>query len=449
MKRITFFIASILCLTACNNDINGPIGDYPVDTEGRIELRMPDATTVGVYSNATQSECMIDSVWVLEFHPTTGVLLNSDHVGGSKIMGNGQAVQLLPQLSFKPTIGNRIVCIANTNSGVNPAGVTISTINDKFKLNTDNYYIVGEYLPMYGETVLSSSYMCEMTREVAKVQVQMGESVSDVTGAFTAENVSYAIYNIAKYGYVQPYNGEGYASGPGYVLTYNTFRLLQKAGATDQEKCLYLHEYKSSTRILGLGTGNGISIGDDVFSANRQHIILYRAVNATDTFYYRLDFYDPSTGKYLDTKRNHHYLFTINRVGSEGYKNLNGAQNNPGSNIEYTVTISDGARHISSNGQYAIVTSVDTAKISSSVTSQNIAKIRYQLGAGMPALTAVTYSAVAAGPGLTLNSPTTLMAANTNVDVNITADATFTAGTTGTITFTLGNVKHVLYVKRQ
>ncbi|MDR0394620.1 MAG: hypothetical protein LBH77_05630, partial [Tannerella sp.] len=67
MKRITLFIFGILCFTACNNEIDlgiDPERENPQDQQ-KLELFIPDAERVNLYSTATASECMIDTVWVI------------------------------------------------------------------------------------------------------------------------------------------------------------------------------------------------------------------------------------------------------------------------------------------------------------------------------------------------------------------------------------------------
>ena len=104
MKRITFFILSIICFTACNNELEI---EKPQAINPQIELIMPDAEVVSVYSTATVSECKINEIWVLEFD-NTNKLVNRQHINGSQIVVNtqNQAAQLLPQLNFKPDSTN-------------------------------------------------------------------------------------------------------------------------------------------------------------------------------------------------------------------------------------------------------------------------------------------------------------------------------------------------------
>jgi hypothetical protein len=417
----------------------------------QIELRISDAEQVKLYSVAEGNECLIDSIWVLVFDSSTGNLKAAEHIGGDKIVKNGQATQLMPQLTIDVETGDRVVCIANTDPNPDTATVKLNTINSCFALKKNTYYNGIECLPMYGamEWTASTGYACEMIRAVAKIQVQMGAGVSDVTGHFTAENVYSRIYRCNfEGGFIQPI--PGVVSGitdprPNDYRRTRDFFLVQKDNEPKQNTHVYLYEFPSSNRTVLDIT---IPIDNKTFNANRQHIMLINKFAPTDSTFYRLDFYDAMDSVYLDTKRNHFYLFTINKVRSEGYKTIDEARVNPGSNIEYTVYINDGSSSVTSNGQYAIVTSVDTAYIASGATGVTIATARYQLPAKMPSLTATTNTIVATGAlALAAGSITSLTNVNGNVIVNATGAGLTSGSIQGRVVFTLGNITHTLVVK--
>jgi hypothetical protein len=86
-------IAGILCFAACNNDIEIP--EESEEAEQCIELFVPDAQEVSVYSAATVSECMIDTVCVFKADSSISFI---EKIDSSQVTNNGQATQLLPQL---------------------------------------------------------------------------------------------------------------------------------------------------------------------------------------------------------------------------------------------------------------------------------------------------------------------------------------------------------------
>ena len=447
MKRITFFILSILCLTACNNELEKI--EQP-DAAPQIELILPDAETVNVYSTATVSECRIETLWVIVFNGNTKLWAEKIEVG--KITKNGQAAQLLPQLKSNPE-GYTVVCIANMDALTLPtdtASLTPTNINSYFRLQAKSSYSGGDALPMYGVmNCTATNYTCVMTRAVAKVQVQMGTSVSDVTKNFTAENVTYKIYNSGSAGQIMP-GGTLSGTATTSLRVTGQYNLVQKNGAAENLTHAYIHEYPSATRT-GIGSPIGATVANNAFNADRQYIILEKDNNPSPTkSFYRLDFYNNVDSLFLDTKRNNHYMFTINKVRSEGYTDELDARRYPGSNIEYTITINDDFRYITSNGQYAIVSSIDTIKLPSGAqTNLSVGRIRYQANAAMPAINSSTPNTASASAGITLTSPAltgTFASPGTNVDIRVTVLATFVSGT---ITFKLGNITHTIPVIRE
>ena len=466
MKRIAFLLGCIYCFTACNNEImDGPDEIIPDVTTPQIELFMPDSETVNVYSTATASENMIDAIWVLAFN-SAGVKKWAEEIDGSRIVGNGNATQLLPQLKPQhvPVDGDSIVCFANVDPNPDTTSVTMSTINTCFKAIMNDYYYGTERLPMYGAFKWSSNdYTCEMKRIVAKIQVQMGTSVSDVTGNFTAENVTYKLWIGGKGGYVKPTNPlTGIPGSLGYYSTPEIYLMMQNSAITEKNSNIYLFEYPTSTR-----TYIGASIRDSVFHPDRQHIILTKTSTTpgVPTTYYRLDFYDPITKKFFDTKRNHHYLFTITKVRSEGYHSLEEAQMNPGSNIEYTIQVNDApsAPRVISNGQYAIVTygdykgtNKDTIVVytqGSAATTITFLSAQYKLPAGSSFWSAGTTTntnsiEVEPAPSFTLVAPSPAKLTNsiTPIQINVSAG---NSPDYGTLTIRLGNITHKVAILRR
>jgi hypothetical protein len=410
MKRITFLIASALCLLSCNNKTD--ILEPEVDSEeGRITLNLPDAT-VQTYSSATASECKIDLLWVIEFN-SAGNRVNDTLISQNQILGNGSTTQLLPQLPFTPTDGNKIVFIANSDEWrwphPNRSNLKYSNINADFQLKITAVYVDGSYLPMYGEIESwPATYSCEMVRAVAKIQVQMGADVSDVTGNFKPEYVTYQIHNRGKEGLIQ---SQGIIQGKHFdaitshpQVSTPIFSLLQKADALGVLKTACLYESPSRDT-----TAWGYPVFDSIFHKDRTFILFTKKVGTDDATYYRLDFYDPGTKKFLDTKRNHHYIFTINKISSEGYSGPASAYDNPGSNIEYEVRIEDGSSHVTSNGQYAVVTSVDSAYVEAPAANATVCTARYQLPVEMTdiyvSINSITLTDVNPTGSITLVSP--------------------------------------------
>ena len=459
MKRITFFIISIFCLTACDNDApfdneNG----LPLDSKTQISLFLPDAAEVKVYSTATVLECRINNIWVMEFN-SSGDTVRTEYIT-SGIANNGQPVQLLPQLSFEPANGNRIVCIANTfiNSKAQLAGLTYGNINDKFPLDLDwvlnpDSPLNPEFnMPMYGEFIWSTAnYTCQMVRAMAKIEVQMGTNVQDVTGNFNAETVTFKLGNSPKTGFMKDSIILGRFQGKQGTSDFlsldgNDIHLLQKHlpayYAGEPRTKMYVPEFPSSDHSC-YPTMQTISDAD--FNKGRPHLLLTKKVGAIETMY-RLDFYDKITKKHIDIKRNHHYIFTINKVMSEGYATAADAMSYPGSNVDFTIKVDDDSRSVTSNGQYAIITDVDTAFVSGTVSNQVVAKVKAFFPTEMSSITSFPNisATVTSGTGLSVSSLSS-GDPRTPRDIIITTTGSFTEGV---ITITCGNIKHRLPVKK-
>ena len=438
MRRIAFFLMSIYCFTACNNELTDIPAGPEDDNNLPIELILPDAEKVNVYSTATTSENTIDTLWVIIFKGNDRKWV--EKIEGSKIVRNGNASQLLPQLKHKPNDGDSIFCIANVDPNPDTTSVTPATINNCFKLDENGYYFGTERLPMYGAFRWSDmgGSICVMRRAVAKIQVQMGTSVSDVTTNFTAENVTYTLYNGAYRGYIKPTTPLSGIASAALVYSRERYHLLQYSGVTEKNSNIYLYEYHSATNALNQ------PVSDTQFNADRQHILLHKDNGGGDTTHYRLDFYDKITKKFLDTKRNHHYIFTIDKVRSEGYKSRAEAQDNPASNIEYTIVVGDNSKDVVSNGQYAIVLSMDTVIFKDPAAQYwEIGTVKYLLPPEMlsswttttNSISIQTLSSTTGDPVLIY--PTTITSVNQMIFIE-TSPMTLTA--TAIVTFQLGNI---------
>jgi len=458
MKRITWFIISILCIAACKDEIviSKEKGQNNMPS---IELRIPEGSLV-TYSTATPNECWINKLWVIEF-TSTNVIRAMQLIDGSDIYYNGQAVQLLPQLKTIPLQGSTIVCIANSDAVIYPhpdsVYINLNNLSDYFPIEQKPFYTEADSLPMFGKIEnwgdITSSYTCEMTRAVAKIQIQMGESVDDVTGSFNYNNVTYAVYNSAISGLIEP---QSPVNGKPSLISHHSgnFHLLQNPDNTN----VYIHEFAAGTK---LGVGGG-AIANNVFDPDRQHIILTNNVDGIPS-YYRLDFINPLTNLFLDTERNFHYLFTINKVHSKGYQTLSEAQNNPGSNIEYTINVSDGgqptATRTISNGQYAIL--IEGSFVDDTITFTGpsgggsiLVKdlvASYQLPGEMSSGLApgtrneITLESISPSTAFTAITPTTLSTTPSGFTVTVTSGTP--GNSIGRITFHLGNISYRIYIK--
>jgi hypothetical protein len=304
---------------------------------------------------------------------------------------------------------------------------------------------------MYGEIngwSPAGAYTCRMIRAVAKVQVQLGPSFSSVVSDFSPETVNWRIYLASSAGFVQPKST--LAGVPSGYNTTSVANFLKKSGATEAETTLYIYEFQSSIHRIG-DTTKIIDPGQ--FDAERPCIMLIKQPGISNGGRYRLEFYDHADSKYMDLKRNHHYLFTINKVNSLPYEDQHQVFAYPGSNLEYTIIVDGSMQYISSNGQYAIATSVDMIRISGDVDSMAVTTFRYinptKVTIAPGRVIVDTLSIQPTGATLQITSPVV------NEQTPIT-DQTQTLRITasddleeGVFLFQVGNIYHRLHVKRQ
>jgi hypothetical protein len=447
MKKVILFTTVILCCAACNNEIAPPA--EPEEAPQQIELSIPGAEEVSVYSAATVSECMIDTLWVVVFDGTTQAKRWAEMIVGSRIINNGQATQLLPQLKHKINNGDRVICMANVHNR-DTTNVTPDNIDDCFSIkdHPNRYYFGGDYLPMYGEIKswsAAGANACRMIRAVAKIQVRWGTSIEFDGGKLPS---MFRVFHLAG-GYIQP---KSHPAGKISNISYTTggvFYILQIENATERQKTLYIYEYQSSIHKINDPV---TTIDIKEFHFERPCIIL------VDNGYYRLDFYNHATSEYLDIKRNHHYLFTINKIRSGGYATLEEARVNPPSNIEYTVQVDDDSQSVTSNGQYAVVTNVDTVRIAGDITSpQTVATFRYINPTEVELSTTIVTDTIYVEPGSVKPSGATLAITEPLPALNgkpITkSNRQLKIQTSGNLTEAVlilwfGNIKHRLPVKK-
>ncbi len=388
----------LLCLligiNGCSDNTEDIVGKVE---ENHIQLFIPDAEEVVVYSSGTESENRIEDCFVVVFN-SGGSYKEAEKIDVSKIAQNGTASPILPQLSFDLALNDKIYVICNTGLTTLPTGISSeSDINTKFKPAKD-YYYGGEALPMSGSALwTNTSKIIPVTRAVAKVEVKLGEgfniggnvSESDAPGKhwnmenFREQDCGFVICN---------YGGKSDILPPPAGFSDNTLGATAIYGTTSENQVLRFAQYANSAAAMTLYVSEypnstkdyeGNTIAADAFNASRCFLLMIDSVPADGgplasySGLWRLDFYDALSKQYIDIQRNHHYTFTINKIRSAPYVEATNNETitqimsssalsyevwqNPGSNIEYSVEVNEGwADHTYSNGQYALSISTDT-----------------------------------------------------------------------------------------
>lgn len=385
MKKITRFgisaLLAVLCLTGClKDDTQSPCG--AAQTGGiRLTLAIGDMRDeeIGTRSAVSTKECTITKLSVLLFDKSTGKFKESEEIDiRTQLSGsNGDKLRTLA-VNLTPEEGDKLVVVANyeQNGTLTEGSSTTADINSVYKSSFNSEFIpFEEGLPMSGETTYSDSGVtCRLYHSVAKVQVRLADGLTLDGQAVTTDNSSWGIGNYLSLTSALVYGQhEGtIALNPGITESdFGSRRPLNTIDdASSQDESImnrgYLPEYPNAKYAMQQ------EVDTTEFDAGRTCVFLRLQgfdLKSRDN-YYRLDFSHQlrSTGldqgasnEFLDIRRNTHYVFLITKIKSRGYRTEEEALANPGSNIEYTVSIeNDGWESISSNGQYVVKTDRDS-----------------------------------------------------------------------------------------
>lgn len=454
--------ASLFCLamalTGCmKDDLDGQACPTDGDGKTQIALSIGDQTVVETYSVATSDERHLRDVYVLVFDKSTPQkrYVYGQRISGTNVTDNGEQKPSV-LLSGKVPDGYTIVVLGNTfcegtpeEQGMVAGTTTIDQINQVFR-NLDNQPATN--LPMSGTMVYNASnphQVCNMVRAWAKVELRLNiADGDDVTGTFkTAEKIDFLFVYI-------PYHVEGYDNKMWYTIYNPTDDILTpdgltvKPGVNSWENSPgvpsyigYVPEFPAATKYFVNGQSTMSSLPNDTdFAAKRTHAIIEMTIGGVKTFY-RLDFYDKEAKKYLDIKRNHHYIINVTKVKSFGYSSRAEAEANPPSNIEYEIVVTGPNDNvIDSNGQYAMALEYDKLIAYAAPTTVFTLKAKAILGEGLTTLPA-TNSITASSGGIILTGSTTLTTSEQDIKFTM-------SGTSGTITVKLGNLTREIAITR-
>ncbi|MDD2594293.1 MAG: hypothetical protein PHD11_00565 [Bacteroidales bacterium] len=361
---IVCFAALLLMLS-----IQGCVKDnvYDVFSKTVISLNITDVKDVMVTKSteASTSERYISDAFVLVFDGSAGTYLKGERVNiSSNVIDNGSQTPKIAT-SFKFLGGEKIVVLCNTGCTFTTipltATSTVADIDAAFPSTGWNINQTGSNsgkgMPMSGViSSWTSTAVCQMTRAIAKIQVVLGSGIAanDITGKFTTSNTGlvYAVYNTPTSTIGNIFNTGTISTPAGMTFTNTGFtrRVAESAGAATDLQVYYMPEYGSST------LAKGTAVGLNEWHVNRPCIILNDGSNK----YYRIDLYQlaGSAKQFINLTRNNHIIVTINKVKMSGYANADEALSNPGSNLEYEVTVSgESDNYTDSNGQYSVSSS--------------------------------------------------------------------------------------------
>lgn len=376
IKQIFLLVAAVASavLCGCVND------DVPAPTESAtstvIQLGIGDPEEVEVTrSVATTAERQISDAYLLIFDGTSGKYIYGEKLDlTTQLTGNGNKKPTITTSFIIPT-GSKVIVLANTTYTDTPAtlGFTVGTTTED-DINSIFWRIkyMANYRPMSGKMIWGTDTECPMIRSVAKIEVRVDE---DLFNQISEDEIDmfdirfpfptlYAGITLTTYTWIALYNSTDNILTPQKNILYN----LNTTSAAEDTYYSYSPEFPNASHYPIVGQSTLGTINNTDFDSRRYSVSIRvkhkNDLNCVYWRYYRLDFYDPATKKYIDVKRNNHYIFTINKVNTEGYFTLNEASVNPGTNIEYDLQVVDyDANNSTANGQYALTVSSDEINI--------------------------------------------------------------------------------------
>lgn len=365
-RVMSFLFVFALILISCNDDM----GLINISSPKTLQLSIPDAELVQVRSVANESECKISGIQVFVYndsHTSSPVYYQEGTTDSSFLFGNGTASPTVTLKEYIPADKERIyvVCNLTNRSSVSGTGnfLVDETVSEEQLRNYASQGLIkgisnlkdeGQSIPMYGWMEWNenaTSNVCLLTRCLAKITV---DAAADL---FTGKQVYWEWKNLNYSDFVLDSEYRGiYQGAINGAATSGKYDLLSATTPVDESIGLvttyYPLEYKHSVYALGN------VVDEKKFSQDRSMLLLtVQNPDGSNKEYYRLDFWDKETGKYLDIVRNHAYRFNITKLKSKGYTSAQEAIQNPGSNIEYMITVSDKwTQGFNSNGQYLVNT---------------------------------------------------------------------------------------------
>ena len=384
---------NIPLLVGCSDD--NEMGIINPSQKNIIRLSIPDAELVQVRSVANESECKISGIQVFVYndsHISSPVYYQEGTTDLSFLFGNRTASPTVTLKEYVPADKERIyvVCNLTNRSSVSETGDFLidKTASEEQLRNYASQGLMrgfsnlkdeGQTIPMYGWMEWNenaTSNVCLLTRCLAKITV---DAAADL---FSGKQVYWEWKNLNYSNFVLDSEYRGiYQGAINDAGTSGKYDLLSATTPVDGSIGLltayYPLEYKHSVYALGNG------VDEKKFTQDRSMLLLtVLNPDGSNKEYYRLDFWDKETGKYLDIVRNHAYRFNITKLKSKGYTSAQEAIQNPGSNIEYMITVSDKwTQGFNSNGQYLVNTDRKEIKLLQGSITDPVIMLKIELQA--------------------------------------------------------------------
>lgn len=301
---------NIPLLVGCSdNSETGIIDSFPKNV---IRLSIPDAELVQVRSGANESECKISGIQVFVYndsHTSSPVYYQEGTTDSSFLFGNGTASPTVTLKEYVPADKERIyvVCNLTNRSSVSGTGDFLidETVSEEQLRNYASQGLIRGFsnlkdeeqtFPMYGWMEWNenaTSNVCLLTRCLAKITIDAAAEL------FSGKQVYWEWKNLNYSNFVLDSEYRGiYQGAINDAATSGKYDLLSATTPVDESIGLvttyYPLEYKHSVYALGN------VVDEKKFSQDRSMLLLtVQNPDGSNKEYYRLDFWDKETGKYL------------------------------------------------------------------------------------------------------------------------------------------------------
>ena len=385
MKKLNIFLAGLLILSSCVNEIDNEPVIRP-DAEGEVTLRMqvPGLKKPVVYAATEVEENAIAELDILAFAKKTALIdtlvyrMKVESSGITDVSGAVNGNQKDIKVKLQRTDSDlRIVLIANARSvldGVSvKSGDALSDVFEKLvygfsgKWNTNP--MTG--IPMWGQTsnyisvknpVVTDPVNITLLRSVAKVDIGIDIYGDPSIGLGTRFKLKHVyVYNAKNKGFIVPdLTDSGLTSNkvtkpnvPSGAQALNSFQeYAMPAGTNKFYNEIYLPESEKT-------------------DAEHTCLIIGGIYDEGRETYYRIDFLNNQDQR-LDLLRNYRFLVNITNVARDGFATKEEAAKAKTSHVEYSLSVfNEDINSIVYNGQYGLGVSQNKIKLGWNASTGN------------------------------------------------------------------------------
>lgn len=397
-KYLLFPLLTLLLLASCTRS-DFQVTEDPSNSTFGFTLTLPDPVVVQTKSEEDQT---INNLYVVVFDGNTPTSLLIDS-GEAFSMGNTYYVQLKPT-----TTAGFVYILANVaqemlSTGDATGARTLEQVQKALlvKLQQQDGHVISDptIAPMSSELLdyaAGFSTSDNVLRNILLKRATAKVTIVDKSEQAQSFNLLGAnLGNAPTLGYVL--EGVGVVSSPN--LAHYAGRVFGNTYSID-----------AMMRSASLNTGTNHTTTDPLYlfeskKENQTFVIIKSNFNGADG-YHRLNLWDRDTKEFYGIKRNYHYIISINKIGTAGYRTAQEAIEAQPSNkdIDYEIEITDPYSHdIVTNGEQYLTVSNSELRIYQSGEINDLVATTFSYTVPTPAQnTWTTGSITAKGTGLSI-----------------------------------------------